>query len=129
MKKYRRKRRRPGREYQQEIACQKVAIPWKHMTYKCVELFICSIVRRAASLIVTKKLGKRLSYCCTGGKHSRRILRGVWAGFTCFLQSCRGKQYLLLSIIGSLIGMTSKLLWLNSWRRRAYSKRSFWRRS
>ena len=104
-------------------------MPRQRTTYKCVELLICSIVRCAASLIVTTILGKILSYCCTGGKCLKRILRGVWAGFTWFLQSCRWQQYLLFSGIGSLIGMTSELLWLNSWRWNAGRKRSFWIRS
>ena len=70
-----------------------------------------------------------LSYLCTGGNHSRRILQGVWAGFTCFLYSCRRQHYLLLDRIRSLIGMTKKLLWLNIWRWSARRKISFWIRS
>ena len=104
-------------------------MPQKRTIYKCVEPLICSIVRCASSLVVTTILGEILSYCCTGGKRSKRGLGGVWAGFNGFLQSCRGQQYLLFSGIGSLIGMTSELLWLNSWRWNARRKRSFWIRS
>ena len=60
--------------------------------------------------------GREIELLVHGRKHSRIRLRGVWAGLTFFLQSCRGEQYLLISGIGSPIDMTSKLLWLNSLR-------------
>ena len=44
-----------------------------------------------------------------------KIKRGM-GGFHLFFQSLRGQQYLLFSVIGSLIVMTSELLWFNSWR-------------